>query len=169
MLDPNAIDRVNPDDAAAILWLDELVLNPDRTRHNPNLVWSRDHLWLIDHGAALNIQYSWTSVTEQSTKLPLVSHEPHLLRERAVNLNEWDELLAARLTREVIERAVAEVPDDFLAPLLPSVAVVTSDALDRRRAAYAAFLWKRLTAPRTWVGLEQLLPARKRGRPNWLR
>jgi len=161
------IDAVNRDDAAAIVWLDGLVLNPDRTRRNPNLMWWRDRLWLIDHGAALGFQYAWSSVSELSTGLPMPTHEPHLLRDRVTDLQEWDELFAARLTRDVIEDAVAQVPDDFLAPLL-SMEVVTSDSLRRRRAAYVAFLWKRLKAPRAWVGVEQPLPERRRGRPDWI-
>ncbi len=42
------------------------------------------------------------------------------------------------------------VPDAFLRPLLPADA--PPDALAQRRAAYAAFLWKRLRAPRTFLG-----------------
>jgi HipA-like kinase len=167
-LELSQIDDVNRDDAAAIVWLDGLVMNPDRTRRNPNLMWWHGQLWLIDHGAALGFQYAWSSVSELSTGLPMPAHEPHLLRERVTDLEEWDELFAARVTREVIEDAVAQVPDDFLAPLLPAAEPVTIDALRRRRAAYVAFLWKRLKAPRGWVGVEQAPPERRRGRPDWL-
>src|SRR5947209_7211063 len=45
--------RVSSDDAAAIVWLDALVMNPDRTARNPNMMWWRERLWLIDHGVAL--------------------------------------------------------------------------------------------------------------------
>lgn len=167
-LELDQLDRVNRDDAAAIVWLDGLVLNPDRTRRNPNLMWWRDRLWLIDHGAALGFQYTWSSVSELSTGLPMPAHDPHLLRDRVTDLEAWDEIFTARLTREVIEGAVAQVPDDFLAQLLPSGVSITGDALLRRRAAYVAFLWKRLKAPRAWVGVEQPMPERRRGRPDWL-
>lgn len=49
------------------------------------------------------------------------------------------------LSRDALEAAVRAVPDDFLVPLLPSS--VPEDALARRRAAYVAFLWKRLKPP----------------------
>jgi hypothetical protein len=163
----NEIDRINADDAAAIVWLDRLVLNPDRTRRNPNLMWWHDRLWLIDHGAALGFQYAWSSVSELSTGLPMPAHDPHLLRDRATDLLEWDGILAPRLSREVIESAVAQVPDDFLEPLMPP-GEISPLALTRRRAAYVAFLWKRLKPPRTWVAVEQPLPERRRGRPSWL-
>lgn len=163
----NEIDRVNRDDAAAIVWLDRLVLNPDRTHRNPNLMWWHDRLWLIDHGAALGFQYAWSSVSELSTGLPMPTHDPHLLRDRANDLEAWDPILAARLTRDVLEEAVAQVPDDFLAALMPA-GEISPVALARRRAAYAAFLWKRLKEPRTWVTVEQPMPERRRGRPDWL-
>ena len=137
------IGRVSPDDAAAIVWLDRFVMNPDRTDRNPNLMLSGDTLWLIDHGATLGFQYSWSSVTEASPRRPDV-FEPHVLRHRVTDLAEWDAILAARMEREVIERAVGEVPDSFLEPL-------SGEALRRRRAAYVAFLWKRLKAPRDWL------------------
>ena len=160
---------MNRDDAAAIVWLDGLVMNPDRTPRNPNLMWWRNRLWLIDHGAALGFQYAWSSVSESSTGLPMVAHEPHLLRDRVTDLDAWDDIFAARLTREVIEDAVLQVPDEFLVPLLPASETPTALSLSRRRAAYVAFLWKRLKAPRSWVGTELPGPERRRGRPDRLK
>jgi hypothetical protein len=138
------VPRVNRDDAAAIVWLDRFVMNPDRTDRNPNLMWWRSALWLIDHGAALSFQYDWSAVSESSPARSVSWFEPHVLRDRVTDLLEWGEIFAARLTRDVIEQAVAEVPDDFLSDS-------GSEALRRRRAAFAAFLWKRLKAPREWV------------------
>jgi len=156
VLRPEEIARVSQDDAAAIVWLDRFVMNPDRTDRNPNLMLSGDTLWLVDHGAALGFQYSWSSVTESSPRRPDV-FEPHVLRDRVTDLAEWDALLAARMEREVIERAVAEVPDSFLEPLSGEGA----DALRRRRAAYSAFLWKRLKAPRDWLFAEPVVRQRR--------
>lgn len=161
------VDKVNPDDAAAIVWLDGLAMNPDRTARNPNLMWWRNRLWLIDHGAALGFQYGWSSVSETSPTLPVPSIEPHLLRARAADLLAWDDILAARVTRDAVHDAVAQVPDDFLTPLLPAGAGIAE--IDRRRAAYSAFLWKRLKAPRTWVGAGPTMTApARRARPSWL-
>src|SRR5689334_5098361 len=50
---PAAGEPVDPELAAAIVWLDALVTNVDRTPQNPNLLWWHGRLWLIDHGASL--------------------------------------------------------------------------------------------------------------------
>jgi hypothetical protein len=138
------VERVNRDDAAAIVWLDRFVMNPDRTDSNTNLLWWKNALWLIDHGAALGFQYDWSSVDESSPARSVSRFQPHVLRDRVTDLAEWDEIFAARIARDVIEQAVAEVPDDFFAD-------VGADALLRRRAAFSAFLWKRLKSPREWA------------------
>ena len=44
--------------AAAVVWLDALVENVDRTPRNPNLLRWHGRLWLIDHGAALYLQHA---------------------------------------------------------------------------------------------------------------
>ncbi len=163
------IDRVNQDDAAAIVWLDGLVMNPDRTSRNPNLLWWHDRLWLIDHGASLGFQYEWSAVTESSTGLPAPGAEPHLLHDRALDLSAWDEIFSARLTRDVAQDAIDQVPDEFLRPLLRDAERDSDDALHRRRAAYVAFLWKRLKAPRSWVGaVPAARPQPRRGPPSWV-
>jgi hypothetical protein len=165
------INMVSADDAAAIVWLDGLVMNPDRTARNPNLLWWRNRLWLIDHGASLGFQYQWSNVSEDSTGVPAPGVEPHLLRDRASDLAEWDEIFASRLTREVVEKAVEQVPDDFLEQLqTPRVAQDDEAWVPRRRAAYVAFLWKRLKAPRAWVGAAPAgQPRGRRGPPGWLK
>jgi len=167
---PLQIDLVSRDDAAAIVWLDGLVMNPDRTARNPNLLWWQNRLWLVDHGASLGFQYQWSSVTEESTGVPAPGMEPHLLIERATDLAAWDEIFAARLTREVVQAAVDEVPDEFLRPLLRDADRESDEPLRRRRAAYVAFVWKRLKAPRSWVGAPPPQLGRKRtGPPSWVR
>jgi hypothetical protein len=135
------LDRVSGDLAAQIVWLDGLVMNPDRTPRNPNLmVRDRDGVWLIDHGAALGFQHDWPRVDEEAPRRRYAL-EKHLLSAQAAQLREWDELFAQRIDREALRAAVAEVPDELLeAP----------DA-ERRRETYVAFLWKRLKAPRPFV------------------
>jgi HipA-like protein len=135
-------DLISEDEASQIVWLDGLVMNPDRTARNPNILCWRDTFWLIDHGAALGFQHRWSAVTEDSPRRNS-TNDHHLLIARATRLAHWDPILAAKLTREVLDSTVAAVPDDFLAPLAKD--------LPRRRAAYAAFLWKRLKAPRPWI------------------
>ncbi len=159
MFVPADVDRVTADDATTILWLDALVMNPDRTARNPNMMWWKDRLWLIDHGAALGFQYSWTDVTESAPSRPFAIGDPHILQSRVANVAEWDELLAARLTRNTLEAALADVPDEFL-----------GDDPSRRRAAYVAFLWKRLKAPRTFFEpmATNSTPRVRGGRPDFL-
>jgi hypothetical protein len=165
------IAEISDDDAAAILWLDALVLNPDRTVRNPNLLRWNEQMWLIDHGAALGFQYVWGSVTEETPRRPFTVWEPHVFRDRVAEVAEWDEVFASRLTREAIEAIVASVPDAFLEPLLPVSDRDLADALSRRRAAYVAFLWKRLKAPRSFTvadapGADE---RRRRAPPEWVR
>jgi hypothetical protein len=138
--------RIRPEQAAPIIWLDALVQNPDRTEQNPNLMIKAGHLSLIDNGAALMFQYDWGHVTEQTPRQPGAFVDRHLLHVSAQQLADCDAVLAAKLTRDVLERALATVPDDFLLPLVSA----GSDAT-RQRALYVAYLWKRLRAPRPFV------------------
>lgn len=132
-----ALDRTT---AARVVWLDGLVENLDRTAANPNLLVAEGRLWLIDHGAALAFHYAWPALTEATPRRPLAPRAPHALAARAAPLATVDERAAAALTREVLAAAVAAVPDSLLGP---------DPARDR--AAYAAYLWKRLRAPRPFV------------------
>jgi hypothetical protein len=138
------VDLLDADLASSIVWLDWLVLNPDRTLRNPNLLMSHGDVWLIDHGSALGFQHNWAAVTEDMPRRPWTAPS-HALWTRATRLPEADAAFTPRITREVLRSAMADVPDDFLRPLITSPA---PDALARRREAYVAFLWKRLRAPR---------------------
>jgi hypothetical protein len=151
---------------ARVMWLDRFVSNPDRTVRNPNvLAWSGG-LWLIDHGAALGFHYDWRRVSEDSPRAGGLAPDAHLFESRvdAGALREADGELAPRLTREVLEAAVAAVPDSFLQPLVED----GPRALERRRAAYVAYLWKRLREPRPFLELRPLPPERPAQRPSWL-
>jgi hypothetical protein len=143
-LRPADVDRIDEWTSSRIVWLDALVMNPDRTRRNPNVMLASGRVWLIDHGSALGFHHAWASVTEDTPLRP-APLDDHVLAARATRLAELDEPLAERLTRDIVRAAVAAVPDDFLEPL---VAAGGGDSLSRRREAYAAFLWKRLKAPR---------------------
>jgi hypothetical protein len=168
------IDKVSTADRAGIFWLDRFVMNPDRNARNTNLLWYKNKLWLIDHGASLGFQYDWSTVTESSPTRQFVETEPHLFAASLAT----DEVVAADekyvkiITREVLDRAVAEVPDDFILPLLGQDAdlVSASEALRRRRVAYSTFLWKRITGPRTFADPRAVPERRVRtGPPEWVR
>lgn len=127
--------------ASEIVWFDSLVTNVDRTYRNVNLlVWHR-RLWLIDHGAALYVQHTWTDWEARSrTGFPQIRE--HVLLPFASQLAEVDEAMSRRLTTERIAEIVALVPDEWL-----------DDAprRDEQRALYAEYLQRRLQAPRLWV------------------
>jgi hypothetical protein len=160
--------RADPSWQARVMWLDRFVLNPDRTMGNPNLLAWSGRLWLIDHGAALGFHYDWRRVSEDAPRAAGLPPEAHLFESRvdADLLREADAELAPRLTRDVLHGAVAAVPDTFLQPLVPDA----PRARERRRAAYIAFLWKRLRPPRPFLEVRPLPPQRPaRGRrPPWL-
>jgi HipA-like protein len=141
-------EGVRPDTAARILWLDWLVMNPDRTDANPNILRSHGGVWLIDHGSALGFHYRWDSVTEESPLRP-ARLSAHVFRSQRPALASTDALLAPLVTRDRLEKALASVPDDFLRAMRPDDD--TPARLARRRQAYVAFLWKRLRGPRTWT------------------
>jgi hypothetical protein len=145
-LRPPDAARLRAELAAPIVWLDALVQNPDRTPRNPNLMIKSGKVRLIDHGAALTFQYDWPNVQEQTARQPGNFVAEHLLQVSARELEECDARLAPRLTRSVLEQALAEVPDDFLLPLEPG-----RPDPERQRAAYVAYLWKRLKPPRPFV------------------
>ncbi len=142
----HAVDaaRVDPDQASSIVWLDGLVQNPDRTTKNPNLIWSHGQLWLIDHGASLGFQHAWSRVTEQSPRACGWPAANHALYSRATRLGLVDERLTHRVGRDVLQSTVDAIPDDLLAE-------DGEEARRRRRAAFVAFLWKRLKRPRPFV------------------
>jgi hypothetical protein len=168
------IDKVSTADRAAIFWLDRFVMNPDRNARNTNLLWSKNKLWLIDHGASLGFQYDWSTVTESSPTRQFVETEPHLFAASlsTADVATADERFAKIITRETLERAVAEVPDGFILPLLGRDAdlVSASEALRRRRVAYSTFLWKRLSGPRSFADPRAVPEPRVRtGPPDWVR
>ncbi|MET0411423.1 MAG: hypothetical protein ABW217_08995, partial [Polyangiaceae bacterium] len=69
----------------------------------------------------------------------------HLLFARALPLDAVDESAARALPREVLRAACARVPTEFLTSAFPE------QDPERVRAAYVAFLWKRLKPPRPFV------------------
>jgi len=143
---------------AAILWLDRFVMNPDRTDQNPNLLCCGKSLYLIDHGAALRFQYNWARVTEETPCEIGLTYRPHIFESisESKEWKYWDALFAQCITRSILEKAVSAVPNNFIHTLLPTTILnESSDSLEkkiqRRKAAYVAFLWKRLKFPRNFA------------------
>jgi len=139
------LNLVDIDTATLVVWLDGLVMNPDRTLRNPNiLMWNR-RPWLIDHGSSLPFHYDWARVTEQSPRErgPALRH--HLFHQRMGHLSDVDLAAARAISRDVLVAAVDAVPTAFLLDAFPS------EPTERTRAAYVAFLWKRLKPPRPFL------------------
>jgi hypothetical protein len=144
VLSPSDASRLDDDFAVRVLWLDAFVMNLDRTPANPNILLSKGQPWLIDHGAALVFHHDWARVEEDSPRAPS-AHDLHLFGARRHLLAAYDARLAAALPREALASALDRVPDSFLDDR-PSEWTPA-----RARAAYVAFLWKRLAAPRPFI------------------
>ena len=130
--------------ASAVVWLDALVGNVDRTARNVNLLWWHRRLWLIDHGAALVFQHQWDGFLERSTR-PFAPIQDHVLLASAGALAEADATLAQRLAPQCIDAIVQRIPDAWLSedPLFTD--------RDAQRDAYRQHFRARLQAPRAFA------------------
>jgi hypothetical protein len=142
---------LDPDEAAAILWLDAYVANVDRSWRNPNLlVWHRQ-VWAIDHGAALYFHHAWPNGLTSPERF---AHQPYDARDHVLigfvdELPAMHERLARQVDRRLLDLAVAQVPDDWLEPV-PGAADVGSV-----RTAYVDFMLARLEHPGSWLPQER--------------
>ncbi len=127
--------------ASAIVALDVFATNVDRTARNPNLLWHGGELWLIDHGASLIWQHGWEGEPSAgdlaaAAARPFGRAGEHVLLPLADGLPAAGAALAAALDDDVIDRAVAAVPDAWL----------EGPGGDKLRAAYAVWLRARRAA-----------------------
>jgi hypothetical protein len=129
--------------ASRVVWLDGFVSNVDRTPRNSNLMVWCEKLWLIDHGAALYFHHQWDGYLERATS-PFALIKDHVLLPFADDLAAADAAMAAALTPQVVADVVALIPDEWLEP-----DPLFADAA-AQRAAYRAWLCKRLQAPRAF-------------------
>jgi hypothetical protein len=116
--------------AAAVVWLDALVENVDRTPRNPNLLRWHGNLWLIDHGAALYVHHGMGDPLAAARR-PFPAIRDHVLLGVAGSLVEADARLAPRARPDA---AAALVPPEWA-----------------NGAPYAEHLTRRLEAPREWL------------------
>jgi hypothetical protein len=137
--------EVDPDLAASIVWFDGLVTNVDRTARNVNLLMWGKRLWLIDHGAALYIHFTWRDAARHARRaFPQIKE--HVLLPSASSIAAADERLAPLVSRELLERITAAVPDAWL----QAGAGTMTDPQDHREA-YVEYLRTRLESPRPFV------------------
>jgi hypothetical protein len=142
------VDRaLEPDWAAAVVWLDGLVTNPDRSPKNPNLLVWHGRPWLIDHGAALYIHHAWRDPAEHARRPNADRLADHVLLPFASSIAAADERLAPIVDRSLLEGLVAAIPADWLAddPVIGGA--------DAQRRAYVDYLLRRLETPRPFVDL----------------
>jgi hypothetical protein len=127
-----AVDRIDPELAAQILWLDGLTDNVDRTWRNPNLLTWHRRPWLIDHGAALYWHHSPDREPDPSGRFEQV--RDHVLLPFASSIDAADTRLAPQLTPGLLEAVVAAVPAEWLDNANPQM--------------YIDYLTRRLESPR---------------------
>ena len=143
----------DPDWAAAVVWLDALITNPDRSPRNPNLLVWHGRPWLIDHGASLYIHHTWRDPDGHARRPHVERIADHVLLPFASSIAAVDERLAPRVTPALIAALVAAIPDDWLVLDAP-----VGDA-DAQRRAYVDYLGRRLERPRPFVEPIELLRA----------
>jgi len=163
-LDTSAFD-IDPALSGRILWFDALVGNVDRTWRNPNMLYWHGAPYLIDHGAALTFHHRWPSVPTVRS----FDAREHALLGASPDLDAADRDLAPLVTREAMQAAVADVPDEWLDDVVPP------EGQDVR-ATYVSEVLARLEVRTGW--LAQLRDAMQSGpslkalgrsnRPEWL-
>lgn len=145
---------LSPDLAADVVWFDAYITNVDRTARNTNLLWWRDRLWLIDHGASLYFHHRWEG-WQARVGAPFPQVADHVLLPYAGDLLAADARLGQRLDEATINAVVADIPAAWLSDelLFPS--------LDAHREAYVTYLLRRLEEPRAW--LQTAIAAQQQG------
>ena len=134
------VERPDPDLAARIVWFDAFMTNVDRTARNPNLLVWHHKLWLIDHGACLYFHHAWDDYLTRSRDR-FAAIKDHVLLPFAGPVDSVAESLREQVTPALIDRVVALIPDAWLEANAPFASTA------EHRAAYAAFLQRRLDPP----------------------
>jgi hypothetical protein len=132
-----AVNKVAPALASQIVWLDNLLLNVDRTCRNTNILMWQKELWLIDHGASLYFHHSWINWEQKATQ-PFEKIKDHVLLQSATEIDTIGASFKAILSPDVIHHIVSLIPDEWL---------VTNNhfvSTDEHRQAYASFLNNRI-------------------------
>jgi hypothetical protein len=137
--------EVDPDLAANIIWFDGLITNVDRTARNVNLLMWGKRLWLIDHGAALYIHFTWRDPARHARR-PFPRIADHVLLPYASSIAAADDRLAPLVTRELLEWITSAVPDAWLRDGAGTLA-----SPEEHRRAYVDYLLTRVESPRPFV------------------
>lgn len=138
------VTRIDAELASAIVWLDCLVTNVDRTARNTNMLSWRNELWLIDHGASLYFHHSWHNPAEQARR-PFPQVKDHVLLPWATALDTVNPKFHAVLTEDSIRRIIDLVPDEWLAD------ESSEGTADEKRKGYFSFITTRLSLSENFV------------------
>jgi hypothetical protein len=139
-----AVQFIDPFLASQIVWLDCLLMNVDRTSRNTNmLIWYKE-LWLIDFGASLYFHHSWNNWKAQAEK-PFAQAKDHVLLPFASMLDEAHIACKNALSKELIEKIIALIPDEWLDD------ETAFQSVEEHRKAYVYFLETRLTHSANFV------------------
>ena len=138
------VTKLDPLLASQIVWLDCLITNMDRTPRNTNMLFWRNELWLIDHGAALYFHHAWDEWEAAAVK-PFRLIKDHVLLPQASALEETDKAFRRLLTPAIIRNITSLIPEEWLCnePAFADVAT--------HRAAYCTFLETRLAHSEIFV------------------
>lgn len=138
------VSIVDSELASRIVWLDNYIVNVDRTARNTNmLLWYKD-IWLIDHGASLYFHHSWHNWEAQATR-PFAHIKDHVLLPQAAELEAADQYFHSILNEEKIRQIVGLVPDEWLGIDAPF------ESKEEHREAYIYYLTKRLQSSASLV------------------
>ncbi|MCT2594010.1 hypothetical protein LHJ74_29570 [Streptomyces sp. N2-109] len=157
--DPLAFE-VSAQEAGRVVWFDALVNNVDRSWRNPNMLVWHDDLWLIDHGAAMIWHHNWPTAAGASGK-PYDASD-HALAPFAPDVASAAADLAPRVTRDLLARCAADVPETWL---LDEPGFDTPDAL---RDAYTEVLADRARTIHERVTIGTPSADRPSQAPGWL-
>jgi hypothetical protein len=136
--------RPTPTDAAAIVWFDAFVMNPDRSARNVNLLTWHGRTYCIDHGAALYAHHRWDHPAEHA-RGPFPRIADHVLLPLAASIPDADQRLAPLVTPALLRGIVGTVPEAWLAGERAFASVADN------REAYVEYLLGRLVPPRAFV------------------
>ncbi len=127
---PGAGWSPSPETAAAVVWLDALTTNVDRTPRNPNLLVWHGRLHPIDHGAALYLHHAGLDPDAHATR-PFEQIREHVLLGCAGSILAAHARLSPQVDRAALEQIVGLVPAEWLG--------------DRDADTYVEYLARRLS------------------------
>jgi hypothetical protein len=107
------LNRVEPEVAAKIVWLDAFLMNIDRTARNTNMLFWNKELWLIDHGASLYFHHNPENWEEQAAK-PFVQIKDHVLLSQAADISSVHDFMMDIMQPSFIAELVENIPADWL-------------------------------------------------------